>query len=228
VVRPELTEGPYFVDEKINRSDVRADTKTGVVKEGVPLALTLLVSQVAVGQCTPLKDAQIDIWHCDAAGAYSDVADNTMGSAVGQNFLRGYQLTDSSGTAHFTTIYPGWYRGRAVHIHFKIRTKGTDGAAYEFTSQFFFDDALSDQVFANAPYAAKGTRDTRNSNDGIYQGGGSQTTLAPTKTADGYAAAFSLALDLSDTSVGKSDSAAGGPPPGGGPGGPPPGMTTTP
>jgi protocatechuate 3,4-dioxygenase beta subunit len=215
VVKPEMTEGPYFVDEKINRSDVRSDTATGAVKEGVPLALTFLVSLVAANACKPLQGAQVDIWHCDATGMYSDTNDPS-GSTVEQNYLRGYQLTDATGKAGFTTIYPGWYSGRAVHIHFKIRTTGMDGAAYEFTSQLFFDDALSDEVFKLAPYAAKGTRNTRNSRDSIYNNGGAQMLLAPTQANGGYSATFSVALDLLDTSVGASDSVQNG---GGGPGG---------
>lgn len=224
VAKPELTEGPYFKDEKINRSDIRSDTSTGAVKEGLPLALTFLVSSLAANACKPLPGAQVDIWHCDAAGTYSDTSDPNWGSTVGQNYLRGYQLTDAQGKAAFTTIYPGWYRGRAVHIHFKIRTTGTDGNAYEFTSQLFFDDTLSDQVFAQASYAGKGTRDTRNSNDNIYQSGGAQLLLNPTgDLRKGYTAAISIALDLSDTRIGAPDSNArnggpGGPPPGGGQG----------
>jgi protocatechuate 3,4-dioxygenase beta subunit len=203
VVKPGLTEGPYFKDEKINRSDVRSDTSTGAVKPGLPLALSFVVSSIASQACTPLKGAQIDIWHCDAAGTYSDTSDPNWTSTVGQNYLRGYQLTDAQGKAAFTTIYPGWYRGRAVHIHFKIRTTGADGNAYEFTSQLFFDDTLSDQVFAQSPYAGKGTRGTRNSNDNIYQSGGSQLLLNPSgDTQKGFTASMSIALDLSDTAVG--------------------------
>jgi protocatechuate 3,4-dioxygenase beta subunit len=204
VAKPEMTEGPYFVDEKLNRSDVRSDTSTGAVKDGAPLVLTFLVSQLTSNACTPLKDAQVDIWHCDAAGMYSDISDPS-GSTVGHNYLRGYQVTDATGKATFTTIYPGWYSGRAVHIHFKIRTTGTNGAAYEFTSQLFFDDTLSDKVFAQAPYAAKGNRNTRNSNDSIYRDGGTQMLLAPNQANGGYNATFSVALDLSDTSVGPRD-----------------------
>jgi protocatechuate 3,4-dioxygenase beta subunit len=222
-----MTEGPYFVDEKINRSDVRSDTSTGTLKEGAPLALTFLVSQLTANACTPLKNAQVDIWHCDAASMYSDTNDPN-GSTVGQDFLRGYQITDASGKAGFTTIYPGWYSGRAVHIHFKIRTTGTDGAAYEFTSQLFFDDTLSDKVFTQAPYAAKGTRNTRNSNDSIYRSGGAQTLIAPTHSNGTYNTTFSVALDLSDTSIGASDSAGEGGGQPGGPGGPGPGANPAP
>jgi protocatechuate 3,4-dioxygenase beta subunit len=194
VVRPELTEGPYYVDEELNRSDLRSDPATGAVKPGALLALTFNVSRAASGACTPLSGAIVDVWHCDALGAYSDVSDPGF-DTTGQKWLRGLQVTDASGIARFTTIYPGWYQGRAVHIHFKLRSAAGASQTYEFTSQLFFDDALSDQVFAQQPYAAKGgTRTTRNANDGIYRQGGSQLLLNVTKTADGYAATFDIAL----------------------------------
>ena len=230
VVRPEVTEGPYFKDEKINRSDIRSDTSSGTVKAGLPLALTFMVYQ-ANRSCAPLKGAMVDVWHCDAAGTYSDTTDANWGSTVGQNYLRGYQLTDDTGKASFTTIYPGWYNGRTIHIHFKIRTTGTNGQAYEFTSQLFFDENLSNTVMSQAPYnTKKGTRSTTNANDGIYQSVGSQMILAVNPSGTGYAGSFAVGLDLTDTEVGRSDSAggAGGPgrmPPGGNPpggrGGPP-------
>lgn len=227
IVKPELTEGPYFKDEQLNRADIRTDTSSGTARPGIPLMLGVALSSIAAGTCKALAGAQIDLWHCDAAGTYSDTSDPNWGSTVGQNFLRGYQVTDAHGAVRFTTIYPGWYNGRAVHIHFKIRTTGTDGQAYEFTSQFFFNESLTDQVYAQQPYAAKGPRTLRNEGDNIYQGGGSQLLLAPIKSGEGYAATFALALDLSDTSIGKSDSnAAGGPGPGGS--GPPPGGSPPP
>lgn len=237
IVRPEMTEGPYFVDEKLNRSDIRTDPSDGSVKAGLPLALAFSVQSVAGNACAPLAGATVDVWHCDATGVYSDVTDTAIGfNTVGKKFLRGSQTTDASGMARFTTIYPGWYQGRAVHIHFKIRTTAPGNQAYEFTSQLFFDDALSDQVYAQAPYTSKaGKRDTLNSRDGIYANGGDQMLLAPTKADQGYVATFAVGLDLSDTNVGKADgngmpgggSGPGGPPPGGarpgGPGAPPPG-----
>ena len=215
VVRPELTLGPYFVDEQLNRSDIRSEPSDGSVKEGVPLTLTVNVLDVANSSCTPIEGAQVDIWHCDAQGVYSGVSDQGF-DTTGQKFLRGYQLTDATGKVQFLTIYPGWYQGRAVHIHFMIRTTGADGQSYEFVSQFFFDDALSDQVFAQAPYASKGERDMRNADDNIYNGGGDQLLLAVTgDNTNGYAAAINIGLDLTDTEVGASNSS-------GGPGGSPP------
>lgn len=193
VVRPEQTQGPYFVDEMLNRSDIREE------REGVPLDLILNISRVDAGNaaaCGPLAGAMVDIWQCDALGEYSDVQDNAEGfDTRGQKYLRGYQVTDENGSARFTTIYPGWYRGRTVHIHFKIRDSPESEQGYEFTSQLFFDDALTDEVFAQEPYAQKGERDLRNSDDGIFQGGGDQLLLQPTKAGQGYAATFDIALD---------------------------------
>jgi protocatechuate 3,4-dioxygenase beta subunit len=224
VVKPELTEGPYFVDGQLDRSDIRLEPSDGSLRDGVPLTLAFNVSQVGSATCAPLADARIDVWHCDALGVYSGVTDTLAGggSSVGQKFLRGYQRTDADGLAQFTTIYPGWYTGRAVHIHFKIRTTASTGEAYEFTSQFFLDDALSDQVLALAPYNSKTQRRMRNAQDGIYQSGGSQLVLNAVPSADGYAAAFPIGLDLSDTAVGAADGNTGPGGPGGqrGPGGP--------
>ena len=194
VVRPELTEGPYFVDERLNRSDIRSDPGTGVVEQGALLALTFRVSQVGDGSCVPLEGAWVDIWHCNALGVYSDVSDPGFDSS-GQQFLRGYQATDADGVAAFTTIYPGWYSGRTVHIHFKIRTGVGEGETsfYDFTAQLFFDEALSDQVHAQPPYASKGYRDTLNSRDNIYD---DQLLLTVAETGQGYAAVFDIGLQI--------------------------------
>lgn len=197
IVRPELTEGPYFVDEKLNRADIRPDPSTGKVSEGIPLQLVLNVSQIGASGCTPLQGAQVDVWHCDALGVYSDVQDNNFGSTRGTKFLRGYQLTDANGQATFTTIYPGWYPGRAVHIHFKIRNGASYQQVHEFTSQFFFDESVTDQVHAQLPYSQKGYRTLKNEGDGIYRGGGSQLLLKPTKASDGYATSFDIGLQTS-------------------------------
>ena len=191
VVRPSLTEGPYFVDEKLNRSDIRSDPSDGSVSEGVPLRIVMNVSSVDGSSCTALAGALVDIWHCDANGVYSDVA--SEGSA-GKKFLRGYQATDANGRAEFKTIYPGWYRGRAVHIHFKIRAPAGSSRSYEFTSQLFFDDALSDRVYGGAPYRSEGERDKRNNSDSIYRSGGDKLLLALAPEGSGYAGTFDIGL----------------------------------
>ena len=187
---PALTEGPYYVDEKLERADIRVDTSTGKAVDGAVLTLAWVVSKVDGTACVPLEGVLVDVWHCDAAGEYSDV-----GSEQGHDFLRGYQHTDANGLATITTIYPGWYQGRAVHIHFKIRTDpAATSGGFEFTSQLFFDDAFSAKVFATGAYASKGTPDTLNAADGIYQQSQGMTLLDVTPDGDGYKATFELAI----------------------------------
>ncbi len=189
VVVPELTGGPYYVNENLDRSDIRVDTSDGSVSEGAVLTLDWVVSQVDGSACIPLEGVLVDVWHCDALGNYSDV-----GSERGHDYLRGYQHTDASGKATITTIYPGWYQGRAVHIHFKIRTDAAAASGLEFTSQLFLDDALSAQVYSSGVYASKGTPDQPNASDGIYQQSQGMTLLDVAKDGDGYKATFELAI----------------------------------
>jgi protocatechuate 3,4-dioxygenase beta subunit len=175
------------VDEDLNRSDVRSDPSTGTLRDGAPLLLTFNVSQVQNGSCAPLAGAKVEIWHCDAAGQYSDVTDRSF-STKGQQWLRGYQMTDASGKAIFTTIYPGWYPGRAVHIHFKVHPDTSS----VFTSQLFFDDTLSDVVLAKTPYVAGAQQRTLNSTDGIYK---QELLLAVTPSGDGYTGTFDIGVE---------------------------------
>lgn len=183
------------VDPKIpERSDITTDTEGTAGKQaGLPLTLKLTIGSYNGGACAPLSQARVDIWHCNAQGVYSDVqvggtppggpppgaplpggtfdGSPTVSSTQGQNFLRGYQMTDANGQVTFTTIYPGWYMGRAVHIHIKIRLYDAVGnVTTEATTQLFFNDTVSDAVFAgNVAYTRNGTRDTRNTNDMIFQ-----------------------------------------------------------
>jgi protocatechuate 3,4-dioxygenase beta subunit len=194
VATPAQTEGPYFVDERLNRADIRSDPVSGIVKEGVPLKLRLFAHAISAGACAPLAGAIIDVWHCDATGVYSDVNDSGS-SASRQKFLRGYQVTGNDGAVEFVTIYPGWYRGRTAHIHFKIRGQPASGRGYAFTSQLYFDEAISDRVYARSPYAGSTPR-TRNDADFIYRNGGKQLTLALVPDGPGYAARFDVGLRM--------------------------------
>jgi protocatechuate 3,4-dioxygenase beta subunit len=180
-----------FAHEKLDRSDIRADPTTGEVKPGTLLDLTFNVSRLVGSACAPLTGARVDIWHCDAFGVYSDVRD-PGGSTVGQRFLRGYQTTNATGRARFTTIYPGWYPGRAVHVHFKIRT----AQGQEFTSQIYFDDSLTDRAHAAEPYTRHSQRRLRNEADGLFRQGGHQLLVTATPSGPGYAASFDVALHL--------------------------------
>jgi protocatechuate 3,4-dioxygenase beta subunit len=231
VAKPEMTEGPYFVDEGLNRSDIRIDTSDGSVVAGTTFTLVLRVSQLVNCVRKPLPGATVDIWHCDAAGIYSDIAAE---GTTGKDFLRGYQVTNNGGVVKFTTVLPGWYQGRTVHTHVKIRTTGTDGNAYEFTSQLYFTEDFKTVYLAKAPYAAKGTPDTTNDTDMHYADIGDQMLLKTAPSGNGYAASFSIALDLSDTEVGADDAfqlpgggGGGGTPPTGAPTGTPPATATS-
>jgi protocatechuate 3,4-dioxygenase beta subunit len=191
VVAPELTEGPYYLDVDLDRSDIRVNTADNVVSEGATLTLDWIVSQADGSACVPLEGVVVDVWHCDALGDYSGVSGDTG------NFLRGFQRTDANGRASFTTIYPGWYQGRAVHIHFKIRTDPDGAAGFEFTSQLFFDDELSRTVYATGIYAQKGPQDQPNASDQIFNQSGGATLLAVSQDGDGYRATFPIAVQLS-------------------------------
>jgi protocatechuate 3,4-dioxygenase beta subunit len=195
IARPEQTEGPFFVDEALNRSDIRSDPRSGEIRAGVALRLTFQVSQLSGTSCAPLPGARVDVWHADATGRYSDVRGSGFGaSTAGQQFLRGYQLTDGAGAARFLTIFPGWYGGRAVHLHFKIRPTPASAPRLAVTSQLYFDEALAARVFALEPYAARGQRWLRNDEDAIFRDGGRQLLLAAEPDGPGYTASFPVGL----------------------------------
>lgn len=195
IATPQQTEGPYFVDEHLHRSDIRLDPSDGLMKEGLPLTLEIRVSSISKTGCNPLVGALVDIWHCDAQGVYSDVKDQSF-YTIGKKFLRGYQVTDANGSVQFTTIYPGWYEGRAVHIHFKVRAGPKPGKTYEFTSQLYFQDSITDRVHTQQHYVKKGQRTPRNEDDRIFRKGGSQLMLTLIETDQGYAAKFDIGLEM--------------------------------
>jgi protocatechuate 3,4-dioxygenase beta subunit len=170
---PQSTEGPYYVAGPTVRRDIR-EGRPGVV-------LTLRVTVVDATSCKRIKGAAVDIWHADAQGVYSGVSGNSG------TFLRGAQPTDAQGVARFTTIYPGGYEGRAVHIHVKVRRAG----AAVYTGQLYFAGSVSSQVFKNAAYSGSYTP---NASDGIFAGSGSRTTVKVTKSGAGYAGAITLAV----------------------------------
>jgi protocatechuate 3,4-dioxygenase beta subunit len=197
VVRPASTPGPYYVDEKLERSDIRNDPTDGTVKAGALLALSITVSHIAKGACAPLKGALVDLWQCDAGGVYSDAVDPRYFNTTGKKFLRGYQVADQNGVASFITIYPGWYPQRTPHIHYKIRSPASAQSPYHFTGQLYFDEGLSDQVYAQIPYSGRGKRSVSNITDRIFnQDRGRQTILRVSPAKDGYRASFDVALNL--------------------------------
>ena len=154
---PRQTEGPFYFDI----GQVRREITEG--KPGTPLLVALRI--VAAGSCEPVRDVFVDIWHTDAAGQYSGYPGqgDDRADTSGETFLRGRQVTDAEGRVEFETIYPGWYPGRTVHIHFKAFT--SEGRL--IASQLYFPDEVSDAVFESEPYSARGPRGTRNTNDSV-------------------------------------------------------------
>ena len=164
------------------RSDVRED-RTGLL---LNLAITVVN---ASANCAPVTNASVEIWHCDAAGGYSE-----YGNLSSSTWLRGIQPVDASGVARFTTIYPGWYQGRATHIHMKARQ--SKGAVQVHTGQMFFDESVNDAVYGGSAYARAGRR-TLNAQDGIFRGGGEQSMVVLTKSGDGYVG--TMVIGIRDT-----------------------------
>ena len=146
-----LTEGPYYSPDTPVRSNITAG------QVGTKTTLTITVVDKS---CKPVKGAKVDIWHASASGVYSAV------EGVAGNFLRGTQVTNAAGKVTFTTIYPGWYPGRTMHIHFKVWRDGSP----VLTSQFFASDANNKKIYTQGVYAARGDQNTPAKSDRIYAG----------------------------------------------------------
>jgi protocatechuate 3,4-dioxygenase beta subunit len=188
----EQDEGPYHRNAQPERRDV--------VEDRVGVALQLGIRLARDGDA-PLRDAAVEIWQCDALGRYSGFPPpdpSVVASAdtaprgeylPDQTFLRGRQVADAVGMVEFRTIYPGWYPGRTVHIHVMVHAEGA-----AFTSQLYFDDAISDQVLASVVYAQRPGRDTTNDSDEILPTGGDPALLDIAPAGDGYRGAICLVL----------------------------------
>jgi protocatechuate 3,4-dioxygenase beta subunit len=155
------TEGPYYFDADSIRGDIREDRK------GARLRLAIRVRDA--DSCKPLKNAVVDIWHCDALGVYSGFEAASTGGPGGgrtdnERYLRGAQVTNADGIVEFVTIYPGWYRGRTTHIHAKVHVDNRTA----LTTQLFFDQDVTKRVYARKPYSEDQGRDTFNDNDNIF------------------------------------------------------------
>jgi protocatechuate 3,4-dioxygenase beta subunit len=220
---PEGEIGPYFADDsdpRFNRSNIVANLDGSNVQTGIPLTLTITVLDTMNG-CAPYQNAQIDIWHCNASGVYSDQA---VENTTTEQWLRGYQITDASGKVTFTTVIPGWYQGRTTHIHVRVRSSYQNASSTSDgsnTTQLFFAQTFVDRVDTSvAPYNAEGKNTTTNASDHVYSGetnGANQLTLSGDDST-GYVAQATIYIPIAAaTSTGMT----GGPP--GGDGGGPPG-----
>ncbi len=149
--------GPFYFDPKLLRADITEG------HPGAPLRLRFLVMDAA--NCTPVVGARVDVWQTRADGYYSGYprqGDKRNIDTSGGTFMRGTQIADASGEAIFRSVYPGWYLGRTVHVHFKIIIDDKD----LLTGQMYFPDALSQYIFANVGvYRRKSLRNVFNGND---------------------------------------------------------------
>ncbi len=187
VLTPQQTEGPFYFDPK----QIRRNITEG--RPGTPLQVALQV--VEAGTCRPIQDALVDIWHTDAAGLYSGYSGQVSGRNVdtsGETFLRGSQITDASGLVQFESIYPGWYPGRAVHIHFKVRFANQTAV----TSQLYFPEDVTDRAYAAAPYNLRGQGRTTNETDSVLRGAPEDQNLLAAVAAAGAGYRSSLTIGI--------------------------------
>jgi len=182
-VIPSETEGPYPDRTGMinNPAFYRQDITEG--RPGTPLTLALTVVQVSSG-CSPVQNATVEVWQCDHQGAYSEY------TAAG-TFLRGLQKTDANGRAAFNTVYPGWYQGRATHIHIEVFVNGS----LVKTTQMAFPEDVSAAVYAQGVYASRGQNTTTNSRDGVFSDGVANELATITGTVtSGLTAALQIGI----------------------------------
>ncbi len=179
LVQPETTEGPFYVEPALMRADITEG------RPGLPMQLRL---QVVTADCAPIPGARVDVWHCDADGVYSGVQGDSG------SFLRGSQETGADGVAAFRTVFPGWYPGRVVHVHYKVFLPGGQEV---LTSQVFFDDAFAAEVHAEHPaYEARGAQDTDLRADRIARAAGKGAVAQVVLDAPDGEAAASLVVGV--------------------------------
>jgi protocatechuate 3,4-dioxygenase beta subunit len=178
---PSQTLGPCYAEEPMMRQDISDKL------DGLPTRVSFLV--VEADGCTPIPNATVDIWHSGSQGIYSAYATGTTcnpgtDDVMSDMFCRGVQAVDETGRCNFSTVFPGWYRGRTLHIHFTVRVGGRETV----TSQLYFEDDLVDDILAQGYYKARGMRDTTNQADRIFLSGGAtedQVVMEHAKRPDG-------------------------------------------
>ena len=178
-VTPSETAGPFPSLTDLIRSDIREG------RSGSTLRLTITVVNTN-NSCSPVSGASVEIWQCDAAGNYSQ-----YGTQTAQTYLRGIQTTDANGEVTFTTIYPGWYQGRATHIHVEVVRNGASAKV----TQLAFPESTNAAVYATGVYASRGSNPTSNSSDGIFADSLASELAAVTgDPTSGYTATFRIGI----------------------------------
>ncbi len=182
-VTPSETVGPFPSLANLMRSDIREG------KSGVPVTLTITVVNVN-NNCSAVANAMVDIWQCDAEGHYSEYSQPGYNGA-GQTFLRGIQTTDGSGRVTFVTIVPGWYQGRATHIHVEVTVNGRSAKV----TQIAFPESVMAAAYATSAYAARGPNPTSNASDGIFADSlASELATVSGDAAGGFMATFTVGV----------------------------------
>jgi protocatechuate 3,4-dioxygenase beta subunit len=180
-VTPSETAGPYPSRTDMFRSDIREN------RSGTTLTLTVKVVNVNNG-CAAVSGADVEIWHCDAAGDYSQ-----YGSQTAATFLRGIQTTNAVGEVTFTTIYPGWYQGRATHIHAEVTMSGRSIKV----TQIAFPESVNNTVHATGVYAARGANPMSNASDGIFADSLASELVTPAgSVSGGYTTTFQIGVSI--------------------------------
>jgi protocatechuate 3,4-dioxygenase beta subunit len=187
-IYPSQTLGPCYAQMPMMREDISDGLN------GLPLRLSFLL--VRSGGCTPVPNASIDIWHSGSDGIYSAYATGTICNpgtvdVRSKMFCRGVLTTNEMGRADFSTVFPGWYTGRTIHIHFTIRLNNRESV----TSQLYFEDTLTDEILAQGSYMSRGRRDTTNSSDSIFRSGNAspaQVLFSTAKRPDGVLHAWKV------------------------------------
>jgi protocatechuate 3,4-dioxygenase beta subunit len=178
---PGETAGPFPSVVSIVRSDIREN------RQGVPLNLAIKVVNVNNG-CTSVSGANVEIWHCDVSGNYSE-----YGSQTAQTYLRGIQTTDASGQVNFTTVYPGWYQGRATHIHIEVKVNSRSVKV----TQIAFPESINNTVYASSVYASRGANPTANLADDIFRDSLASELVTPVgDPASGYSASCQIGVAI--------------------------------
>jgi protocatechuate 3,4-dioxygenase beta subunit len=190
-VTAEETAGPYpdQLGMVNGTAFFRQDVTEG--KSGLPLTLVLTIVNVK-SSCSPVSAAPVEIWQCDATGNYSEYSQPGY-NGTGQTFLRGLQTTNAAGQVTFKTIYPGWYAGRATHIHLQVFMNGV----VVKTSQVAFPESISASVYRTGVYASHGQNSTTNASDNVFSDG-TQTELATLSgdTTSGYTATLTVGVSI--------------------------------
>jgi protocatechuate 3,4-dioxygenase beta subunit len=186
LLSPEQIAGPYFRNSKLIRRNISEG------QDGIPLVMRLEIVDAMTGE--PVIGALVDIWHCNARGAYSgwskvdpdkEVDADTIGSIPrtdDHTYLRGGQFSDNKGVVRFTTIYPGFYAGRALHIHVAVRITAGNNYLEErhvaWVGQLYFPEVASRSVLNAREYRGRIVSRLTNDQDHYYERmGGEASTL---------------------------------------------------